>query len=145
MQLILALACDDARLRPDGKVDVEGVFNELNAPGFPAAQDRMTVVFVMEWGRDVSGSVPFRADLLDDDDQKMLTIQGHTDVRAAPADAAPATTKLIMPLERVVFPHAGRYRFVIEARGQSFEGIPLHVVEMPGTPASGSAAGVEGN
>ena len=67
MRLILSLACDDAELRPDGKLDIQGVFNELNAPGFPAAQDRMTVVFVMEWERDVSGSVPFRADLVDED------------------------------------------------------------------------------
>lgn len=145
MRLTLSLACDGARLRPDGKLDIEGVFNELNAPGFPAAQDRMTVVFVMEWDRDVRGSVPFRADLVDDADQKMLTIQGHTEVRAAPEGGAPATTKLIMPLERVVFPHPGRYRFVISARGHRFEGIPLHVVEVPEPSPPGSGAPVEGN
>ena len=145
MELILSLACDDARLRSDGKLDVEGVFNELNAPGFPAAQERMTVVFVMQWGRDVSGSVPFRADLVDDADQKMLTIQGHTEVHAASEDGAPATTRLVMPLERVVFPHPGRYRFVLSARGQRVEGIPLHVAEVSGTSASGPGAEVEGN
>ena len=129
MRLILALACDDARLRPDGKLDIEGVFNELNAPGFPAAQDRMTVVFVMEWERDVQGSVPFRADLVDEAGQKVLTIQGHTEVRASAPGAAPATTKLVMPLERVVFPHAGDYRFVLSSRGRQAEGIPLHLVQ----------------
>ncbi len=129
MRLILALACDGARLRPDGKLDIDGVFNELNAPGFPAAQDRMTVVFVMEWDRDVQGSVPFRADLVDEGGQKMLTIQGHTEVRAASLGEAPATTKLVMPLERVVFPHPGAYRFVISARGKQAEGIPLHLVQ----------------
>ena len=131
MRLILSLACDDAELRPDGKLDIQGVFNELNAPGFPAAQDRMTVVFVMEWERDVSGSVPFRADLVDEDGQKMLTIQGHTEVHAAGA-GAPATTRLVMPLERVVFPHPGAYRFLLSARGQEVEGIPMHVVEVEG-------------
>jgi hypothetical protein len=129
LRLILALACDGARLRPDGKLDIDGVFNELNAPGFPAAQDRMTVVFVMEWDRDVQGSVPFRADLVDEGGQKMLTIQGHTEVRAASLGEAPATTKLVMPLERVVFPHPGAYRFVISARGKQAEGIPLHLVQ----------------
>ena len=136
MELILSLACDDAHPRPDGKLDIRGVFNELNAPGFPAAQDRMTVVFVMQWPRDVQGSVPFRADLVDDDGQKMLTIQGHTEVHAAPAAGAPATTRLVMPLERVVFPHPGRYRFVLSARGERVEGIPLHLVELPAEPGS---------
>ena len=144
MHLTLALACDDARLRPDGKLDVEGVFNELNAPGFPAAQDRMTVVFVMEWERDVQGSVPFRADLVDDAGQKMLTIQGHTEVHAAAAGGAPATTRLVMPLERVVFPHPGRYRFVLTARGKRAEGIPLHLVERADGSAAGSAHQVAG-
>ena len=145
MQLILSLACDEARLRPDGKLDVQGVFNELNAPGFPAAQDRMTVVFVMEWGRDVEGSVPFRADLVDEAGQKMLTIQGHTEVHAAAPSGPPATTRLIMPLERVVFPHPGRYHFVLSARGERTEGIPLHLVERPVDAAAGSGHGVAGN
>ena len=137
MRLILSLACDQAQLRPDGKLDVEGIFNELSAPGFPAAQDRMTVVFVMEWDRDVRGSVPFRADLVDESGQKMLTIQGHTEVHAPAPDGAPATTKLVMPLERVVFPHPGAYHFLLSARGHEESGIPMHVVQV--------AAGAHGN
>src|SRR5687767_13323643 len=43
MNLILALACDEAHIRDDGKLDVTGIFNELGAPGFPAAHDHMTV------------------------------------------------------------------------------------------------------
>ena len=141
MRLILSLACDDATLRPDGKLDVEGVFNELSAPGFPAAQDRMTVVFVMEWERDVRGSVPFRADLVDETGQKMLTIQGHTDVHAPAPDGAPATTKLVMPLERVIFPHPGAYHFVLTARGIEANGIPLHLVQVEGGSAGNRSRG----
>ena len=141
MRLILSLACDDAQLRPDGKLDINGVFNELSAPGFPAAQDRMTVVFVMEWDRDVTGSVPFRADLVDESGQKVLTIQGHTDVHAPAPGGAPATTKLVMPLERVAFPHEGAYHFVLSARGREAIGIPLHLVkvdaERPGNRPAG--------
>lgn len=145
MDLILALACDDARLRPDGKLDVRGIFNELTAPGFPAAQDRMTVVFVMEWPRDVEGSVPFRADLVDEGGQKILSIQGHTEVAPRTAASAPATTKLVMPLERVVFPHAGLYHFELSARGSSADGIPLHLVEVKDDAAGhGPARIVEG-
>jgi len=115
MRLILAVACDEANVRPDGKLDVAGIFNELAAPGFPAAQDRMTVVFVMEWEPHEAGRQPLRADLVDESGTMVLTIQGHTDVEARSADRAPAQTRVVMPLERVVFPRAGRYTFRLRA------------------------------
>ncbi|MFP4623595.1 MAG: DUF6941 family protein [Gemmatimonadota bacterium] len=128
MKLILSLACEDARARPDGRLDFVGVFDDLQAPGFPAAQDRMTVVFVMEWSAEQRGRQEFTADLLDADDQKVLTIQGHTDVPAT-ASGSPPKTRLIMPLERVVFPHAGEYRFVLSAAGSRIPAFSLVVSE----------------
>lgn len=112
MELLLSLACEDAHARPDGRLDFIGVFDELQAPGFPAAQDRMTVAFVMEWSADQEGRHQFTADLVDADDRKVLTIEGHTDVAPAKGASRPKT-RLIMPLERVVFPHEGEYRFIL--------------------------------
>jgi hypothetical protein len=80
----------------------------------------MTVVFVMEWTPEEEGRREFRADLLDERDRKVLTIEGHTDVTAH--GGVPGPDPLIMPLERVIFPGAGDYRFVL-------------VVEAPTTPA----------
>lgn len=113
MKLLLSLACEDARARPDGRIDFVGVFDELHAPGFPAAQDRMTVVFIMEWSLDEQGRREFRADLVDAGDRKVLTIEGHTDV-TPPSRGSRPRTQLIMPLERVVFPEPGEYRFVLQ-------------------------------
>lgn len=115
MILRLSAVCEAARERPDGRLDLVGVFNELTAPGFPAMQDRMTVVFLVEWEPDESGRLPLRADMLDGDGRKVLTIQGHTDVAPRGGDRAPAQTRLIMPLEKVVFPAPGRYRFELLA------------------------------
>ena len=144
MRLILSLACDDARLRPDGKLDVRGQFQELSAPGFPAIHRRMTVVFVMEWPRELEGSVPFRADLVDAGGQKVLAIQGHTEVHRPRDGGAPAVTKLVQELEDVVFPRPGRYHFVLSARGKSLETLPLQVVEAT-EAAPGPAREVAGN
>ncbi len=144
MRLILSLACDEARLRPDGKLDVRGQFQELSAPGFPAIHRKMTVVFVMEWPRDLEGSVPFRADLVDASGQKVLAIQGHTEVRRARVAGAPAVTKLVQELEDVVFPRPGEYHFVLTARGTTVEALPLHVVEAADA-APGPGPGVAGN
>lgn len=127
MELILAVACDEARVRPDGKLDIQGVFNELYAPGFPAKQDRMTVVFIVEWGRDESGRIPLRADLVDETGQKSFTIQGHTDVERRPAERAPAQTRLVMPLDDVVFPRAGSYHFELRFGDQVTRALSLFV------------------
>lgn len=118
MELILSLACDSARVRPDGKVDVAGIFNELYAPGFPAAQARMSVLFVLEWNPREQGRYDFVADLVDDEGSKVLTIEGHTEVDSRSPERAPALTRILLPLENVVFPHAGRYRFMLEVAGR---------------------------
>jgi hypothetical protein len=130
MELLLSLACEEARSRPDGRLDFIGVFDELNAPGFPAAQDRMTVVFVMAWAEGQEGRREFTADLVDADDRKVLTIEGHTDVTGAHGPGRPKT-QLIMPLERVVFPHEGEYRFVLTVDGTRTRALSLVLSERP--------------
>ena len=130
MELILSLACEDARVRPDGRLDVVGVFDELSAPGFPAAQDRMTVVFVMQWSPAQEGRQEFRADLVAADGTRVLTIDGHTDV-SGPEGARPPRTRLVMPLERVVFPHPGEYTFRLTAGGETVPAFSLFLSEEP--------------
>lgn len=129
MELILSLACEEARQRPDGRLDFVGVFDELRAPGFPAAQDRMTVVFILEWPPEQRGRRQLRADLVDADDRKVLTIDGHTDVNGGPGSRP--RTQLIMPLDRVIFPHEGEYRFILTAGGSSVRAFSLYVTEQP--------------
>jgi hypothetical protein len=109
MELKLAVICEAARERPDGRVDIIGIFDELHAPAFPAVQERMTVVFVLEWAADESGDQPFRANLVHANGMKILGLEGHTVVHAS--GNAPAKTRLIQPLEKVVFPAAGSYHF----------------------------------
>ncbi len=43
------LFCADAGTGPDGKLSIHGIFNELNAPDFPALQDRIVLVGIVEW------------------------------------------------------------------------------------------------
>lgn len=108
-----------------------GIFDELQAPGFPAAQDRMTVVFVMEWSPGEQGRRSFRADLLAPGERKVLTIEGHTDVTEAAPGSRPRT-QLIMPVERVVFPQSGEYRFVLSVEDTVLPAFSLHLTEQAG-------------
>lgn len=130
MRLLLSLACEDARARPDGRLDITGIFDELQAPGFPAVQDRLTVVFVMEWSDEERGRREFRADLVDDRERTVLTIEGHTDV-APRHGGRPPRTQLVMPLERVIFPEAGEYRFILHVDDVATPAFSVRVTEQP--------------
>ena len=59
------LFCTDAGTGPDGKLSIHGIFNELHAPDFPARQDKMILVGIVEWQRDLQGRIPFTVDLTD--------------------------------------------------------------------------------
>jgi hypothetical protein len=117
MILRLAVVCESARERPDGRLDLNGVFQELSAPGFPAVQEQMTVVFLIEWEAGEAGRQPVRADMVDESGRRLLTIEGHTQVEQRSAERAPPQTRLVVALEKVVFPAAGRYRFDLVAAG----------------------------
>jgi hypothetical protein len=133
MELILALLCEEVRERPDGRLDFLGVFDELSAPGFPAKQDHLVAVLILEWSAAEAGQQPLRADLVTAAGEKVLSIQGHTDVAGGGGGPAPRT-RLVMPLEKVVFPVAGRYHFRIEAGGRVLDACPLTLRELPDPP-----------
>jgi hypothetical protein len=128
MRLLLALLCDRASVTAEGKLDIHGAFNDLYAPGFPARQDHVVLVTVVEWAREDEGRFALRVDLIGPDGKPSLTVNGHTDVDRRPADRPPARTQLIMPLETVIFPVAGAYRFRIRVKGQEMEGPPLYLM-----------------
>lgn len=129
MHVQLSLVCDDARMRPDGKMDVDGVFNDLVAPGFPAKQARMVLVTTIEWDRSDEGRNAFKVDLVGPDGRPSLTVDGHTDVDRRPPERPPPRTRLVLPLEDVIFPRAGRYTFEIRVKGKKLRGPSIFVME----------------
>ncbi len=142
----MALVCEDARTTPDGKLDIHGIFNDLFAPGFPARQARMVLVMGIEWDRKDDGRYQFLVDVEDPTGRPILTLDGHTDVDRRAPERPPARTRLIMPLEQVVFPQPGAYRLVLRMKGTRLEGPALHVLladdaseAQPGTDAAGGS------
>lgn len=128
--------CDDAVEDSTGKLDVNGIFHDLLAPGFPAVQERMVLVLVLEWGRKDQGRYSFKAELVGPDSNVVLTVDGHSDVEARPPDRPLARTRLVMPLEKVVFPKPGRYYLRVIVKGERLRGPSLYLIE-----AEGEAAG----
>lgn len=131
MHLRFSAVCDEAHATPEGKLELHGVYHDLAAPGFPARQDRLVLVLVLEWDRADHGRFRFRADLEDEDGKTSLTVEGETEVRAPQPGSPPARSQLIMPMEEVVFPHAGQYVFNVKVKGRTLEGPGLYLMEVP--------------
>ncbi|MDH3270146.1 MAG: hypothetical protein OEN56_02365 [Gemmatimonadota bacterium] len=129
MHLRFSAVCDDARQTPTGRIDVHGVYHDLAAPGFPAKQERLVVVLVLEWDRGDHGRYLFKADLEDDLGNVSLTVEGETEVHQSPPDQPPARSPLIMPIEEVIFPHAGQYTFRVKVKGTTLEGPGIYLME----------------
>ncbi len=136
--------CEHAQARPDGKIDLHGVYHDLSAPGFPARQERMVLVLVLEWDRADFGRYRFRADLEDEAGRPSLTVEGETDVRASQPGHPPARSQLIMPIEGVVFPAPGQYTFRVTVKGQKLDGPGLFLMELPDDDG-GAPAPADGN
>ena len=128
MRILASSLCDHAATTQDGKLDVHGIFHDLYAPGFPARQDRMTLVLSLEWDRSDSGRYGFRVDVTGPGRQPILTVAGQSEVAPRPANRPPPRTRLVLPLEDVVFPVPGRYEFRITAKGRKLRGPILYVI-----------------
>ncbi len=131
MRVLYALICEEASAREDGRLDARGVFHQLYAPGFPAQQDRMVVAIALEWNGGEQGRRDFRIDLLDPARSPTLTINGHTDVGSREPHSGPPQTRLVMPLDGVVFPSPGTYLFQLHVGGEISDLGPIHLIENP--------------
>jgi hypothetical protein len=141
MELQLAFFGDDAQETLDGKLTVQGIFHDLFAPGFPAMQERMVLVLVMDWDRKDQGRYNLKAELVAPDGSVVLTVDGHSDVQTQPPDRPPARTRLVMELKKAVFPQIGRYHLRVIVKGKRFRGPSLHLVPMEGSEEEGTSVG----
>ena len=132
MQLRFSAVCEDAQPRTDGRLDVNGVFHSLPAPGFPALQDHMVLVIVIEWDREDHGRYRFQVTLDHETEpfsERVLDVE--TEVRKPTAFEAGAKTPVIVPMHEVLFPHSGQYTFRIKAKGKTIDGPGIYLVEVP--------------
>ena len=131
MKLRFAAVCEDAHPTPEGRLHVHGVYHDLSAPGFPARQEHLVLVLVLEWDRDDHGRFLFKADLEDEAGKPTLTVEGETEVHRPAASAPPSRSQLIMPIENVVFPRTGQYTFRVRVKGHTFDGPSLYLMQTP--------------
>lgn len=113
MKLLLLLAADYANITSDNKLNVMGIFNEINALEFPARHSSMNLVVKLgaelgEYGESRNLSVRF----LDADGNTILNISGPINVPVGQGGRQPEVNA-ILEIKDIIFPKPGPYQFVV--------------------------------
>jgi hypothetical protein len=129
VKLLYLLLCEHAHEEADERLHVTGVFRRLYAPGFPA-EHQATLVIGIEWDAGEAGDKAFRIDLLDPGRSPVITASGHTTVPAEREPGGPPPlSRLLLPIDRMIFPVPGRYEFELTLGEERIEGAPLYLIE----------------
>lgn len=123
------LLCDAARTDEWGRIDVQGQYHALSAPGFPAKHD-IILLLVLQWDRGDHGRYEFSVEMMPPDESTpKFAVRGQTEVAVTPEERPRARTTLIQPMEEVIFETPGEYRFNLKVKGRVFEGPRLFLIE----------------
>ncbi len=113
MKLSLILAADYANVTREGKLNVMGIFREINAYNFPARHPSMHWVLSLkaelgEYGVDRNLIVK----LLDADGNEIMDLAGQVSVPKGSGGIVPEVNA-ILELKDVIFPKPGHYQFIV--------------------------------
>jgi len=136
MKPLLFLTADYANVTGDGKLNVMGIFNDINAYKFPARHPSMHLVAKLgpelsEYGQKRS----FTVILMDADANHVLEVSGEFEVPKAQGGRKPEVN-IILDLKDVILPQPGRYQFVLLVDKDQKDELTMYVnqIETPNQP-----------
>ncbi len=131
MDVTVAVLADYANVSQDGKLNVMGIFQEINAPSLPFPLPQMYLVLTFEAGPAEFGSEKeLRIVLVDSDGNEKISLEGQVQVPRPPRRGSPAYINEAIGLAGVPFEKAGDYHFAILVGGETKETVPLHVNDL---------------
>ena len=133
MRPLLFLTADYANVTSDGKLNVMGIFKEINAYTFPARHSSMHLVakLAAELG-EYEQTRNITVILIDADGKRIMELSGPFNVPKAEGGKKPEVN-IILELKDIVFPSPGRYEFVLLVDKDQKDELTLYVnqIEAP--------------
>jgi|SRR5215212_11975666 len=130
LEVTLAVLADYANVSQDGKLNIMGIFQEVNPPVLPFALPQMYLVVSFAAGPAEFGSVKnIRIALLDSDGSEILAFEGQVQVDRPPRPGRRSFINQVIGLNGVSFERPGDYEFSILISGETRETVALHVNE----------------
>lgn len=130
MRVRLAVLADYANVSQDGKLNIMGIFQEVNPPVLPFALPQMYLVVAFEAGAaEFDTTKDIRFALLDSDGNEMLALAGQATVPRPDRPGSRAYINQVIGLNGITFDHPGDYGFSILVAGETRETVELHINE----------------
>jgi hypothetical protein len=130
VDVTLAVLADYANVSQDGKLNIMGIFQEVNPPALPFPLPQMYLVVSFAAGPaefDTVKDIKFA--LLDNDGNEMLALEGRAQVPRPQRPGMRAYMNELIGLSGITFERAGDFAFTILVGGETKETVSLHVNE----------------
>lgn len=139
MEVTLAVACDYANVASDGKLNILGVFQEINPPVMPFALPQMYLVVSFEAGAAEFGTnKDVRIALLEEDGSEVMAMEGPMPVHHPPRPGSRSFINQVVALQGLNFANTGDHAFHVLVGGETKRVVPLRVNEPPQAIEEGS-------
>jgi hypothetical protein len=128
VDLTLAVLCDYANVSAEGKLNILGIFTEVNVGAFPAMTGTFYLVTSFSAGSAESGQPKvITVAFLDADGRDMGRFQQPVTVPPPVRPGSKAMVNQIARLDGIAFPKAGGYSFAILVGGEQKGSVELNV------------------
>lgn len=132
MDVTLAVAADYASTSADGKLNILGVFTEVNAPQLPFQLPQMYLVLSYEVSAAESAAEKqIEITLRDSNDDAVMVLREVIKVPQQMALKDVVVLNQVVGLANLTFSKSGTYQFVISIDGEHKRAVILHVNEGP--------------
>lgn len=131
MEVTLAIACDYANISQDGKLNILGVFQEVNPLVLPAIVPQMFLVVSFEAGAAEFGTQKHvRIALLEADGTEVVAMEAPITVQSPARAGSRAYINQVLALQGLAFQNTGDYAFHVLVNGEEKRAVPLRVNEL---------------
>lgn len=109
----------------EGKLNLLGIFNSIQAAQFPATHPHLALVLRVEARLGEEGVYPLEIKLVDEDGQALFSINGQVSLQGA-EPGRPMTAQTIMDINNFTLPRPGTYVFDIVIDKKLVRSVPIH-------------------
>ncbi len=134
MRATVAVLADCANITGDGKLNIMGIFDVLNAAQVPAVHPAMHLIVRLVADPSETGvPLPVEIQLIDADGNAVFEIKGQATLQAPPSGEQ-STANYIVALNNTRFERFGDYEWKVLVGDEPIATIPLRVQEMKKQP-----------
>jgi hypothetical protein len=133
MEVNLAVLADYANRTDDGKMNIMGIFSDVDPPSLPFVLTSMFLVILFDASPDEIGQTkPLAIVLRDSDGREMLRLNNEAAIPPPPRPGGRAQVNIVLGLMGLRFERVGDYEFSVLVSEEEKRIIPVRVNAPPG-------------